>query len=369
MSYFRIAYIKQRHYGAAACFLGALSIFYSGYVLGTLSRIQQNTILKTNPLREATQFTNLESSLESSLESRAYPLANPKIGFSLLDDRGVVAGTCADEGWDYVFSYASDLRTKKWDEAAMKSHRSPGIAAPLCGYGYHNYFEGAYDNNTNPLMLDIGANMGLSMMPYYARGWKVIAFEPIPDNINTLRRNLFINGIPEDRIALVHGAVTNATGVLQIYAPRGRTDNTAISQKGSTLNVKGKVDVFNVSAIVIDKYIDNAVSENLRNSIMLIKIDTQGHELNVLQGMKKFLSSPPSKEALGGWSFVVVAEYHEKLQRAAGHEPNEMLDFMRNMGYEVRCSMEDELPILSPEVPHCPDVIFSIGKPVKPIKR
>lgn len=307
-------------------------------------------------------FNNASARVRDSLASTAYPLANPKRGFSLLGDRGVVAGTCADSGWNYVFSYADDDRSQEWDLQAVKSHRTQGVATELCGYGYDNYFDGARGHT----MLDIGANMGLSLMPFYSKGWKVVAFEPIKDNIDTLRRNLFINGITEDQIALVRGAVTNQSGVLEIYAPRGRTDNTALSRKGSTLNVGGDVDVEKVTAIEIDTYINNAVSSDLRRNIMLVKIDTQGHELNVLQGMKMFLSDPPSNEDLGGWSFVVVAEYDEKLQKAAGHDPNEVLNFMRNLGYEVRCKMTDIDPILPPASPECADVIFSRGKPTKP---
>ena len=197
----------------------------------------------------------------------------------------------------------------------------------------------------------------------------MIAFEPIPDNANTIRRNIFINGITEDRVALVHGAVTNMSGSLQVYAPRGRTDNASASRAGSTLNVREQnVDVFNVTAIEIDKYVEHAVSGSLRDDIMLVKIDTQGHELRVLRGMKRFLSNPPSTKDLGGWPFVVIAEYNPKLQTAAGHNPNEMLDFMRSLGYEVRCEMEDDRPIMPPDEPRCKDVIFSIGKPTRPRK-
>ena len=159
--------------------------------------------------------------------------------------------------------------------------------------------------------------------------------------------------------------MTNHSGTVEIYSPKGRTDNTAISRKGSTLNVGGAVDVFDVAAIEIDKYIDNAISPNLRNNILLVKIDTQGHELSVLRGMKKFLSNPPSEDDLGGWSFVVIAEYDRRLQEASGHGPNEMLDFMRNLGYEVRCHVSENEPVLRPAIPLCRNVIFSKGKPVR----
>ena len=116
----------------------------------------------------------------------------------------------------------------------------------------------------------------------------------------------------------------------------------------------------------MDDYIDNAVSTEFWNNIMLVKIDTQGHELSVLQGIERFLSNPPSKDNLGGWSFVVIAEYDINLQKASGHEPNEMIDFMRKLGYEVRCKMEDVEPILLPDFSKCGDVIFSKEKPLKP---
>lgn len=215
--------------------------------------------------------------------------------------------------------------------------------------------------------LDIGANQGLSIFPYYARGWRIIAFEPIPANVNTVRRNIFINGVSNETIALVEGAVTNETGTVKIYAPRGRADNTAISLKGSNLNVKkGSVDEVTVPAITVDNYLDNAVSPALKKNIHLVKIDTQGHELSVLQGMQKFLSDPPSVEDLGGWSFTVIAEYDRGLQEASGHGPEDMLNFMRGMGYDVRCGMDEDMPIVSPAQPNCPDVIFSKGKPVRP---
>lgn len=298
----------------------------------------------------------------NSLASASYPLANANANFSLVDDRGVVAGTCADEGWNYVFSTAEDRRTPQWDQDAIRSHRNPGTPLKKCGYGYNKFFDGVVNS---PIMLDIGANMGKSLLPYSVRGWRVIAFEPIPANVRTIRRNLFINGITEDKVAIVEGAASNHSNSMEIYAPKGRTDNTAVSLKGATTNVRGEVDVFSIRGVEIDKYIDNAVSPNLGKHILLVKIDTQGHELSVFQGMKRFLENPPSTEDLGGWGFVVVAEYNPDLQKASGHEPHEMLDFMRNLGYEVRCNIEAEVPILPPEIPTCEDVIFSKGKPQK----
>lgn len=79
-------------------------------------------------------------------------------------------------------------------------------------------------------MLDIGANQGKALLPYYARCFCVIAFEPIPDNVRTIQRNLFINGIKEeDRVALVEGSVSNqSAGVMAIYTPQGRVSHPCL---------------------------------------------------------------------------------------------------------------------------------------------
>lgn len=318
---------------------------------------------------EAAASRTDKSLTDKSLSSTAFPLYNAKPGnFSLLSDRGVVAGTCVDAGWDYVFSYSQDTRSPEWDASAVASHRTKGKYAALCGYGYDTFFDGIGTTSTENerVMLDIGANMGLSLFPYYTKRWKIIAFEPIPDNLNTIRRNIYLNGIQDNDIALVQGAVTNTSGTVQIYAPKGRADNSAMSKAASTRNVGGKADALTVPAIQIDAYLDSAVDPNLKKRIAFIKIDTQGHEMSVLQGMKRFLSNPPSTETLGGLSFIVQAEFDPKLQRASGNNPNDMLTFMRDLGYEVRCQFDDVQPIPPLNVPTCKDVIFSFGKPVKP---
>ena len=254
----------------------------------------------------------------------------------------MAGGTCADEGWDYVFSFPPNNKfTPDWDQAAVRSHRNPGVAFKaayqLCGYGFEPHFSGA----DNHIMLDIGANIGQTLFNYYSRGWRVVAFEPVPENVDTICRNIFINGVTSDRIALVGGAGSNFSRFVEIDTSRGWSDSTSISQKG-VAGWKTKVDVHNVTTIAVDDYIDNAKSINFRNKIMFVKIDTQGHELSVLQGMKKFLSNPPTVEDLGGWSFIVKAEYSVKLQKDSGHRPNDMLDFMRGMGYEVRCIISED---------------------------
>lgn len=109
-----------------------------------------STSMPNDVIQGAMQSSSMKALL--SLESTAYTLSNPGPGFSLVGDRGVVAGTCTDAGWDYVLSYTQDDRTSKWDAQAAISHRKPGEATRFCGYGYDEYFSGASVNGSHVMV-------------------------------------------------------------------------------------------------------------------------------------------------------------------------------------------------------------------------
>lgn len=60
----------------------------------------------------------------------------------------------------------------------------------------------------------------------------------------------------------------------------------------------------------------------------LIKIDVQGHELPVLRGMEKILST-------GARQFVLSVEVDHGLQVAAGHGAKDVENYMLSLGWKV----------------------------------
>jgi hypothetical protein len=81
--------------------------------------------------------------------------------------------------------------------------------------------------------------------------------------------------------------------------------------------------------------------------VRLIKIDVQGHELPVLRGMEKILST-------GARQFVLSVEVDHGLQVAAGHGAKDVENYMLSLGWKAYCSRESQLEPGS----SCIDVVF-----------
>ena len=102
-----------------------------------------------------------------------------------------------------------------------------------------------------------------------------------------LKLNAYLNGWggPRSAVGLVHAAVSNSNGSVRIFAPVGREDNTAIgtgNPSASTVNLGERTASVEhkVRAVSLDGYFGEAAAA-LVHSIRLVKIDTQGHELEL----------------------------------------------------------------------------------------
>jgi FkbM family methyltransferase len=258
---------------------------------------------------------------------------------------GFVAASCKSQGWDYSFVYPRwDPRANQWLSQAFKSVVGDG-PAPLCGYGWDQKLRDLFKTDECDLILDIGANVGLSVCPALSKKYRVLAFEPIPVNVELLRTNLWLNGWDVDQVGLVAAGVSSSSGNASIFAPIGQEDNSALaSAHVATLNTGGSAASIFIDLVSIDEYFDSANS-TLRDKVRFIKIDVQGHELPVLKGMKRMLSS-------GHRRFALIVEVDTQLQAAAGYGPKDIENYMLGLGWNAFCGSE-LLPGSS-----CPDVVF-----------
>ena len=141
---------------------------------------------------------------------------------------------------------------------------------------------------------DIGANTGL--YSFFAatkcRRGMVAAFEPYPPNIDLLKRDLARNGF--HNIEVVESALSNTVGEIKFTHP----EEDDIGYGSSSIDAKEDDDATMVSTTTGDKL----VSDEQLPPPNVIKIDVEGAESLVVDGMKEVLSSPECR--------VIFCEIH-----------------------------------------------------------
>lgn len=133
--------------------------------------------------------------------------------------------------------------------------------------------------------VDVGANLGYytciasKLMPE----GQVYAFEMDDDNLELLGKNVRLNNT--NNVRIIRGAVTNSSSPVQYIK------DTAKASVGFGLTKHPEKDqvhgnLVSVDGIVLDEYFQDSPAPDL------YKIDVEGAELMVLQGMQRLLSAP-----------------------------------------------------------------------------
>lgn len=173
----------------------------------------------------------------------------------------------------------------------------------------------AYAGKNGGTFVDIGANIGLITVPVAKAGIDCLSFEPDPENFAFLRRNVEAAGVA-DRVTLYNMAVYDREGRLSFEKSDWNFGDHRIR------NVERPADgifgeqhrqVIDVGAITLDGKV--AVSGVKRP--IVVKIDTEGAEVNVFRGGKNFLAQ----------SDLVIFEYCPYLIRKMGENEGALTEF------------------------------------------
>jgi FkbM family methyltransferase len=230
--------------------------------------------------------------------------------------------------------------------------RDQGVGLPLFVNGSYEASETTFIRSIlkkGMCFVDVGANIG-----YYTtlssklvgRDGRVIAVEPDPYNYELLERNIHLNKLNNVTALNVGGGSINAE--LPLYhSPDGNYGDHRLYNEGSWTQETVSVSV---------RVLDDVVAFSQLKSLDLLKIDVQGYECHVLGGMRRTLSR------MSG--LVVIAEYWPLGMKAAGGDPQEFLDYFRELGFDVSCLTErgtesrlrwEQIDDLLPEYPDHPD--------------
>lgn len=165
-------------------------------------------------------------------------------------------------------------------------------------------------------VLDIGAHVG-----YYAlmaatalRGKGVVwAFEPHPANYELLTSNIRHNGL--DNVLTANVAVSDHTGSARLYlAQDGNTGGHSLAPKSE------QSKSVEVALIHLDDVIPSGAN------ISVIKMDTEGAEIDVFRGMRRILAENNP---------VLFTEFFPAALMRAGHHPEEYLRELRSAGFDI----------------------------------
>lgn len=159
---------------------------------------------------------------------------------------------------------------------------------------------------------DIGANVGFfALLAGHMGGYgvgRVYAFEPTPDNADEIRRNVVLNGLPNVKVIEKAVGAERGTGQLQVV------DDQSWSKLIETGEHPFTERVMDIDVVAIDDLVRDGEVE----PPTVVKIDVEGFELPVLEGMR---------ETLDQHRPVIICELH------GTHV--EFAEFMRGIGYRL----------------------------------
>jgi FkbM family methyltransferase len=125
------------------------------------------------------------------------------------------------------------------------------------------------------VLLDVGAHVGHWTLRLASKASKVIAVEANPETASTLRRNLAINDITNVRVWEIAAWDSNTS--MRLEDPNKQTEG------GSTRTMPDD------DGVAVGLRLDEAIVDDLRDRLDLVKLDVEGADLHALRGMSGLL--------------------------------------------------------------------------------
>lgn len=174
--------------------------------------------------------------------------------------------------------------------------------------------------NTEPLIIDCGANMGLSLL-YFSKEFpnsKIIAFEPDDSVLSELRQNVLSHDLKN--VTLFEKAVWSSETTLPFFTDQGmggRVETSYVGQEPKTIQTL-------------------RLKNFLNQKVDFLKMDIEGAEIEVLKDCQENLKNVDR----------IFVEYHSFENRE--QELGELLDLLKQNGfrYHLRQSFSRPRPFV-----------------------
>ena len=171
----------------------------------------------------------------------------------------------------------------------------------------------------NEVVIDIGSNKG-----YYAlleaslvKKGKVFAVEPVPSNNASLRKNIELNGY--NKVKVYDHAIGDKIGV----------GTMNVTEKSNWSSFTKNPDVKIIKEIKVPlTTLDNFIKTKTKIKPTLLRMDVEGYECQIIEGMKQLLKS---KQPL-----KILMEVHPYwIGLSSKEEINKMIKELKNSGFVI----------------------------------
>ncbi len=196
-------------------------------------------------------------------------------------------------------------------------------------------------------VVDVGANIGYNTV-HAARlagpRGRVIALEPTPDNLEVLRRN--VESAQLENVLIEPLAAGRALGIRDFFVRGARSAVNSLFAESCYASV---TDVLKVAVSPLDDVVKGAVD--------VVKIDVEGAEIDVLEGMARLLRAPPK---------ALIVEWHPLLQTMAGYAPDELPRWLLGRGWRLQAASHTAARVLAAaDVPDLTARLLRVRRPVE----
>ena len=144
-------------------------------------------------------------------------------------------------------------------------------------------------------VIDVGANIGIMACSLAVQrpDLSVIAIEPVPPNVECLRRNVVANGL--NNVEVIHAAVTDKPGRVRVN----------VNGPWSVVMEHGEAEV---PAVTLDEFTSRNVG--------LVKIDVEGWEPYVLSGGRTLMAAHRPRVLMEWNTWSLMLAHHDPINFA-----------------------------------------------------
>jgi FkbM family methyltransferase len=173
------------------------------------------------------------------------------------------------------------------------------------------------------VVVDVGSNIGihtLYLSKLVGKMGKVYSFEPEPNNFALLKKNVEFNKC--NNVIVEQKAISNRTGKIKLSlsdSMAGHRISNSDSQENTII----------IDSVSLDDYF-----KNHDRKIDFIKIDTEGFDGNVIQGMKKIFAKSKNLNML--------TEFHSALLKNSDMSPKQFIELIEKNNFTIYDSRDDK---------------------------